>query len=1381
MQAWGEKMKAANDIKDSEKPAIAAPPAFKKDTKWRVWKEQFQNYLGSKVGQCKAPLTFVIRPLDAPGNIDDYPDDHDQMVYLTPQVGAAYTRDNGVVYDELKALLVNSPAFTWIRSHDRSRNGRAAWKALLAHYEGTTEQNRIKEAAYATIRNTTYAGEPRGWTYENYYHAHQEAHYNLELYGEIVSESRKVTDFLRGISDPLCNVAKGIVMATPNYLNNFTDAALFIASTLNITLSNTSSKRNISKTNTQGHQNRNIGGKNKKKLTRHYTAEEWKMLSEEERQKIRNARNAKKNARDKASKNPQQNQQTPKRNVACVTGTVEGDDSEPEIDVHEGNVAQILRQKGIASVSTDDAGDHMTSRRNTRARINAVCSVRNVPLCNDESSRSILKTRRQQPNRLDCVQYSKVELDSRADTCCAGIDFTVIEHTGITCEVHPYHPKYKPDANVPVVKAVTAYDHNGTIYILVINQALYFGEDMPNSLLNPNQMRSHGIVVDDCPTHLSPNQVSTHSIYFPEHDIRLPLQLHGIISYLSIRKPTQNEIKSCMWLEMTSDEEWNPYATSFEEDELKHQYMHINKVFSYSHMSNEDRTLCSISSVFDAPYVESHPIFQTSAVSTAMKKGIDAANLSQLWGIGTQTAELTLSATTQKVIRSSINPIERRYRTMQQQLRYRQLGGNSGRFYSDTFFSTRKSITRKSCCQIFVNNIGFYYVTPMEKESEASNSLVEFIQHVGIPNQLHTDGSKTQTLGEWRKVVKQYHIKTSETEPHSPWQNRAESGIRELKRHTCRIMQHASTPTCLWDYACMYVARIRNMMVNQHPAAQGRTPHEIVTGETPDISEYSCFQWYQPIWYLDNASFPESRKCMGHWLGVSHRVGQAMCFWIPTENGTVISRSSVQAITADELKTDAIREQLVAYDQAINGKIGHHINTLHLPIPNKHPLYILDMDGPDEVNEPWDHEVNQMEADDISPQLYDRLLTADVCFTVGEKCMTGTVTGYKRDASGNLIGKTNPNPLLNTRMYQVQFSDGTVQDYAANHIAEAIYAAVDYEGNRFVLLDEILDYRYNDDALLLEHAWVDSSNGNRHRVKTTKGCELCFQWKDGSTSWKTLANLKNSHPIEVSRFAKDRNLLHDPVFAWWAPRHLATAHHIVSAAKARYKKCNQKFGITIPRSVEEALQIDKDTGTTYWADAIEKEMRNNRIAFKFLQDNEQVPKGYTFICCHMNFEVKMDFTRKARFVAGRHMTDPPTEITYSSVVSRDSVRIGFLIAALNDLDLVAADIGNAYLQADTKEKIYAIAGPEFGGLQGRKMIIIRALYGLKSSGAAWHDHFAQTLHDLGFKTSYADPDVWMRPAVKGNGIKYYEYILVYVDDLLIKSHQAMIIVNTLKS
>ncbi len=121
----------------------------------------------------------------------------------------------------------------------------------------------------------------------------------------------------------------------------------------------------------------------------------------------------------------------------------------------------------------------------------------------------------------------------------------------------------------------------------------------------------------------------------------------------------------------------------------------------------------------------------------------------------------------------------------------------------------------------------------------------------------------------------------------------------------------------------------------------------------------------------------------------------------------------------------------------------------------------------------------------------------------------------------------------------------------------------------------------------------------------------------------------------------------------------------------------------------------------------------------------------------------MDFKRKARFVAGGHMADPPATLTYSSVVSRDSIWIAFLLAALNDLDILAADVGNAYLNAPTREKVYTTAGAEFGAkIQGQYVKIVRALYGLKSSGAAWRSHLANTLHSMGFTSSLADPDVW---------------------------------------
>eukprot|EP00590_Aulacoseira_subarctica_P009613 CAMPEP_0172432188 /NCGR_PEP_ID=MMETSP1064-20121228/61925_1 /TAXON_ID=202472 /ORGANISM="Aulacoseira subarctica , Strain CCAP 1002/5" /LENGTH=215 /DNA_ID=CAMNT_0013179309 /DNA_START=1407 /DNA_END=2051 /DNA_ORIENTATION=- len=147
---------------------------------------------------------------------------------------------------------------------------------------------------------------------------------------------------------------------------------------------------------------------------------------------------------------------------------------------------------------------------------------------------------------------------------------------------------------------------------------------------------------------------------------------------------------------------------------------------------------------------------------------------------------------------------------------------------------------------------------------------------------------------------------------------------------------------------------------------------------------------------------------------------------------------------------------------------------------------------------------------------------------------------------------------------------------------------------------------------------------------------------------------------------------------------------------------------------------------------------------------------------------KLDFIHKAQFVAGGYMTEAPKSITYSSVFARDSIHLAFLLAASNDVDILAADIGNAYLNADTREKVHTTLGLEFGqNFQGRTAVICKALYGLKSSGAAWRAHLASTLHDLQYHFSLADPDIWLRPNVKQNGDLYYEYVAVYVDDTLV--------------
>ena len=115
------------------------------------------------------------------------------------------------------------------------------------------------------------------------------------------------------------------------------------------------------------------------------------------------------------------------------------------------------------------------------------------------------------------------------------------------------------------------------------------------------------------------------------------------------------------------------------------------------------------------------------------------------------------------------------------------------------------------------------------------------------------------------------------------------------------------------------------------------------------------------------------------------------------------------------------------------------------------------------------------------------------------------------------------------------------------------------------------------------------------------------------------------------------------------------------------RKGRMKVGVLIPGTVEEAIEIDRANGNTFWQDAIKLEMKDSRVAFKHKERGEKAPVGYTQITCHLIFDLKLDMTRKACYVAGGHLTDVPTYMTYSSVVSRDTVRIGFLIAALNKL------------------------------------------------------------------------------------------------------------------
>ena len=102
------------------------------------------------------------------------------------------------------------------------------------------------------------------------------------------------------------------------------------------------------------------------------------------------------------------------------------------------------------------------------------------------------------------------------------------------------------------------------------------------------------------------------------------------------------------------------------------------------------------------------------------------------------------------------------------------------------------------------------------------------------------------------------------------------------------------------------------------------------------------------------------------------------------------------------------------------------------------------------------------------------------------------------------------------------------------------------------------------------------------------------------------------------------------------------------------------------------------------------------------------------------------------------------------------------------------DIGNAYLEAFTSEKLYIVTGPEFGELEGHMLVISKALYGLQTSGLRWHERFLDCLHDMGFTPSKAELDIWMQHISD-----HYEYITIYMDDLAIALKVPKMIVNIL--
>ena len=211
-------------------------------------------------------------------------------------------------------------------------------------------------------------------------------------------------------------------------------------------------------------------------------------------------------------------------------------------------------------------------------------------------------------------------------------------------------------------------------------------------------------------------------------------------------------------------------------------------------------------------------------------------------------------------------------------------------------------------------------------------------------------------------------------------------------------------------------------------------------------------------------------------------------------------------------------------------------------------------------------------------------------------------------------------------------------------------------------------------------------------------------WEDGSHTFKPLKTIATESPVICALYAKRNGLLETPGWKQFnniAKNEKKLTRMLNQAKLSSFRRATiYQYGFKVPRTPQEALLFDKENGNTRWKDSmlLKTQQLQECNTFTDLGKDVPAPEGYKKIRVHFVFAVKHDGRPKARLVADGHLTDNPIDSAYSGVVTLRSLRIVIFLAEHNQLEAWGANVGNAYLEATTKEKVYIIGGIGFGKL-----------------------------------------------------------------------------------
>src|SRR5687767_3814857 len=356
----------------------------------------------------------------------------------------------------------------------------------------------------------------------------------------------------------------------------------------------------------------------------------------------------------------------------------------------------------------------------------------------------------------------------------------------------------------------------------------------------------------------------------------LPLLYKHGLSYLGIRKPTEEEIATLTIYDVNTDD-WDPA------DQCDKKWVFKDDEASDGDDPNDPDNLPDNIKKCQGESKQGggkRPPFHGKIWKLKTQSGfMDMDHLQRCLGWkSADVIEKTMKATTQLADNQVQLPMRMHFKSRFPALNVRRLNEV---YATDTFFSSVKALGGFNMAQLYVGKTStFTEFYGMKTENQMSETLQDFIRQWGAPSGLLLDGAKAETSKVVKDILCLYGIKGMQSEANHQHQNYAERRIQEVKSTANIIMDRINAPSFLWYLCLKYVVMVLNHLAT--PSLNNITLIEGCFGVTPDISGLLQFYFYQPIFYLDTnkPAFPKSKELLGHWVGLIEHIGDALTYWI---------------------------------------------------------------------------------------------------------------------------------------------------------------------------------------------------------------------------------------------------------------------------------------------------------------------------------------------------------------------------------------------------------------------------------------------------------------------------------------------------------------------